>query len=109
MASFEKLDSESIDVVANFAGELPSRCSFNPQKLIQTITEATLNVLEFMVRRGIKKIIFPTTPYDLAYLHESGEPIGADEKRSFPPTGDHSVYAIAKNAAVDLIENYHYQ
>ncbi|TJW11350.1 NAD-dependent epimerase/dehydratase family protein [Parvibacter caecicola] len=109
LASFEKLDSESIDVVANFAGELPSRCSFNPQKLIQTITEATLNVLEFMVRRGIKKIIFPTTPYDLAYLHESGEPIGADEKRSFPPTGDHSVYAIAKNAAVDLIEHYHYQ
>ena len=27
--------------------------------------------------------------------------------RSYPPTGDHSIYAIAKNAAVDLIENYH--
>lgn len=107
--SFEVLDDLDIDIVADFAGELPSRCAFNPQRLIRTITEATLNVLEFMVKKGIKKIIFPTTPYDLFHLHESGLPIGADESRSFPQTGDHSVYAIAKNAAVDLIEHYHFE
>lgn len=98
-----------ITTVVNFAGELPSRCSFNPQMLIKTITEATLNVLEFMRKVGAKKIIFPTTPYDLYEHHESGEPMDADLLRSYPKTGDHSIYAIAKNAAVDLIQHYHYE
>ena len=105
--SFECLMNQGITIVADFAGELPSRCAFNPQALIRTITEATVNVLEFMRKCGARKIIFPTTPYDLFRFHETGEPIPADAIRSYPPTGDHSVYAIAKNAAVDLIENYH--
>lgn len=105
--SFDCLMNKGITAVVDFAGELPSRCAFNPQALIQTITEATMNVLEFMRKDNIKKIIFPTTPYDLFHLHETGEPIPADAQRSYPPTGDHSIYAIAKNAAVDLIENYH--
>lgn len=104
---FACLLEEKIDIVADFAGELPSRCAFNPQALVRSITEATLNVLEFMRKVGAKKIIFPTTPYDLFYLHESGVPMDPDMQRSFPASNDHSIYAIAKNAAVDLIEYYH--
>lgn len=106
---FELLRDKDIDIVANFAGQLPSRDEYNPQLLIRSITEATVNVLEFMREENIKKIIFPTTPYDLFHLHESGEPMPSDAERSFPLTGDHSVYAIAKNAAVDLIEHYHHE
>lgn len=106
---FDCLQNTNIDIVANFAGQLPSRDEFKPQELIRTITEATLNVLEFMRQKGAKKIIFPTTPYDLAYLHDSGEPMLPDAQRSYPPTGDHSIYAIAKNAAVDLIDHYHFE
>lgn len=106
---FNKLSDEGITCVVNFAGELPSRCAFNPQALIQTITEGTLNVLEFMKEKGVEKIVFPTTPYDLSAFHESAQPINADSPRSFPPTGDHSIYAIAKNAAVNLIEHYHHE
>lgn len=105
--SFDVLVDKGIEVVADFAGELPSRCAFNPQALIRTITEATINVLEFMRKTNAKKIIFPTTPYDLFYLHETGKPISPDAVRSYPEKGDHSIYSIAKNAAVDLIENYH--
>ncbi len=105
--SFNCLMDLGITTVVDFAGELPSRCAFNPQALIRTITEATMNVLEFMRKTNAKKIIFPTTPYDLFHLHESGIPINPDAQRSFPLTGDHSIYAIAKNAAVDLIENYY--
>ncbi len=104
---FEPLKGKDIDIDANFAGQLPSRDEYNPQLLIRTITEATVNVLEFMREEDIKKIIFPTTPYDLYYLHETGEEIPSDANRSYPLTGDHSVYTIAKNAAVDLIEHYH--
>lgn len=105
--SFNCLLNEGITIVADFAGELPSRCTFDPSRLIKTITEATVNVLEFMRKANVKKIIFPTTPYDLFQYHENGLEIPADAPRSYPATGDHSVYAIAKNAAVDLIENYH--
>lgn len=108
-SDFECLKNKKIDIVADFAGQLPSRDKYNPQLLVRTITEATMNVLEFMREENIKKIIFPTTPYDLYHLHETGVPILPDEKRSYPLTGDHSVYAIAKNAAVDLIEHYHYE
>lgn len=104
---FECLKNEGIEAVVNFAGQLPSRDEYNPQALIRSITEATANILEFMREVGAKKILFPTTPYDLFYLHETDEPMPADADRSYPPTGDHSVYAIAKNAAVDLIEHYH--
>lgn len=106
-SSFDVLLNEKIDIVVHLAGELPSRCKFNPQMLIRSITEGTMNVLEFMRKIKAKKIIFPTTPYDLFNLHENGKPIDPDSARSYPATGDHSVYAIAKNAAVDLIENYH--
>lgn len=105
--AFDCLLDEEITIVVDFAGELPSRCQFNPQALVRSITEATLNVLEFMRKSGAKKIIFPTTPYDLFYLHETGIPMDADAQRSFPKSNDHSIYAIAKNAAVDLIEYYH--
>ena len=105
--SLDALLDKEISIVADFAGELPSRCAYNPQALVRTIPEATLNVLEFMRAVGAKKIIFPTTPYDLFQYHESGVPIDPDALRSFPPTGDHSIYAIVKNAVVDLIENYH--
>lgn len=105
--AFDCLLNEKIDIVADFAGELPSRCQYDPQALLNSITDATLNVLEFMRKVGAKKIIFPTTPYDLFYLHETGMPIDPDARRSFPVANDHGIYAIAKNAAVDLIEYYY--
>lgn len=107
--SLKVLLNEDIDIIANFAGELPSRCAYRPQMLIRSITESTVNIMEFMREKCVKKIIFPTTPYDLFYLHETGVPMGADELRSYPSTGDHSIYAIAKNAAVDVIEHYHHE
>lgn len=43
----------------------------------------------------------------MASYHNCGKMIPEDAPREFPLTGDHAVYTIAKNAAVDLIENYH--
>jgi len=105
--AFDILPNIQAEAVLNFAGELPSRYNYNPQALLDTITKGTLNILEYMRKTGSKKIIFPQTPYDLSRHHTSGKPMEADAVRSFPLTGDHAVYTIAKNAAVDLIEHYH--
>ncbi len=106
---FMKLPQDNIYAVINFAGELPSRYSFDPTKLINTITLGTLNILEYMKKCNCKKIIFPQTPYDIIEHYNNGEPLKADLPRCFPKTGDHAIYTIAKNAAVDLIEHYHYE
>ena len=107
---FDKIKVGDVYAVAHFAGSLPSRYAYDPCDLIESITVGTLNVLEFMRKHNCKKIVFPQTPYDLAaYFSQfkDGGKLGADLQRSFPLTGDHATYTIAKNAAVDLIEHYH--
>ncbi len=106
-SDFSKLPQNDIFAVAHFAGELPSRYSFDPAKLIETIGTGTCNVLEYIRQIGVKKIVFPQTPFDIWYKHNSTTPILDDDVRGYPPLGDHSVYTIAKNTAVDLIEHYH--
>ena len=109
--SFNVLDNiGDVYATCDFAGSLPSRYAYDPQDLVESITVGTLNVLRFMLKHNCKKIIFPQTPYDLApYFGQfkNGGKLPADLQRGFPLTGDHSVYTIAKNAAVDLIEHCH--
>lgn len=104
--AFEVLPTEGIDAVCHFAGALPSRYAFDPVELFESITIGTLNVLDWMNRAGCKKIVFPQTPSDMARYHNNGSVIPDDAPRHFPLTGDHAVYTIAKNAAVDLMEHY---
>ncbi len=107
---FDKIQVGDVYAVAHFAGSLPSRYAYDPCDLIESITVGTLNVLEFMRKHQCKKIVFPQTPYDLAAYFPQFKNEGkleADLPRSFPLTGDHATYTIAKNAAVDLIEHYH--
>ncbi len=107
--SFACLPKEDIYAVAHFASSLPSRYAFDPNELFESITIGTLNVLEYMRSIGCKKIVFPQTPSDMAKYHNNGSVIPEDAPRHYPLTGDHAVYTIAKNAAVDLIEHYHAQ
>lgn len=104
---FDKLPGTGIDCVAHFAGQLPARYAFDPVQLFESVTIGTLNVLEYMRRIGCEKIIFPQTPSDMAHYHNNGSVIPSDAPRHFPLRGDHAIYTIAKNAAVDLIEHYH--
>ena len=107
---FDKIQVGDVYAIAHFAGSLPSRYAYDPCDLIESITVGTLNVLEFMRKHQCKKIVFPQTPYDLAAYFpqfKNGGKLEADLPRSFPLTGDHATYTIAKNAAVDLIEHYH--
>lgn len=107
---FQRIKVNDVYAVCHFAGSLPSRYAFDPCDLIDSITKGTMNVLRFMTAHNCKKIIFPQTPYDLADHFAgfaNGGKLSADLSRGFPHSGDHAIYTIAKNAAVDLIELYH--
>ena len=105
---FEKLPQENIYAVLNFAGMLPaSMKGFSGTQYIQSVIQGTLNVLEYTRKIGADRILFPQTLFDINYLFGTKVPIPADSERKFPLTGDHAVYVIAKNTAVNLIEHYY--
>lgn len=104
---FNVLDGKEIDVVADFAGALPaSMKGYDATLYIDSIIKGTYNVLEFMRQHDIKKIIFPQSLFDISYLFGSKTPIDPDSERKAPLTGDHAMYVIAKNAAVETILHY---
>ena len=106
-ASFAQLPTD-IQVVANFAGDLPASMSgYEAERYINSVIKGTFNVLEWMRINHIPRIIFPQTLFDVHYLFGSREPISADAEKRVPLVGDHQMYVIAKIAAVEMIEMYH--
>lgn len=107
--SFEKLPKEGIETVIHFAGLLPAGMKgYYPHAYIHSIVDGTLNVLEYLVSIGAKKIIFSQSRADSNYLMGK-TPIPSDIEKHFPLNSDHSIYSICKNAAVDMIEHFHYK
>jgi UDP-glucose 4-epimerase len=101
---------QNIDIVLHFAGAMPARMKeYNPYIYIDSIATGTFNVLEFTRKTNAKKIIFTQSISDVLYLFGSTNCISADAERKFPVKGDHSVYSISKNTAVNLIEHYFWQ
>lgn len=103
--TFDCLPKNGIYAVVNLAGVLPA-IKYDPRLFVSSFTMGQLNVLEYMREVGCKKIIFAQTPADLWYLQDTTEPMPADAQRSFPPSTDHSIYTIAKNAAIDITQYY---
>lgn len=96
------------DYIVHFAGVMPAHMKgYNPYDYVNSIVLGTLNVLEYARRSNCKKIIFSQSISDVLYLFGSETPIGDDVERKSPLKGDHAVYSISKNAAVNLIEHYY--
>ena len=107
---FRKLPHNNVYAVLHFAGALPaSMRGYDPQLYLSSIIQGTFNVLEYTRAVKADRIVFPQSLFDISYLFGSKTPIPADATRKAPLKGDHAVYVIAKNAAVDLIEHYHYE
>lgn len=105
---FSKLPQEGIYAVLDFAGALPaSMKGYDADLYVSSIVQGTLNVLEYTRKVNADRIVFPQSLFDISYMFGSRTPIPADSLRKAPLDGDHAVYVICKNAAVDLIEHYH--
>lgn len=105
---FSVLPESGVYAVVHFAGMLPAAMKgYDPQPYVSSVVLGTLNVLEYARHAGADRIVFPQSLFDVSYLFGTKVPIPADAQRKPPLDGDHAVYVIAKNAAVDLIEHYH--
>lgn len=107
---FDILPAKEVDVVLHFAGNMPSKMEgYDPENYIESIVKGTFNVLEYCRKSEVSKIIFTQTRADSQYLMGTLEPISSNIVKKFPTKGDHSIYTICKNAAVDLIEHYYHE
>jgi nucleoside-diphosphate-sugar epimerase len=110
LEDFNRLPQHGIENIVHCAGSMPSKMNgYDPRGYIDSIVAGTFNVLEYARAVGAKRIVFTHTRADSNHLMGSETPIPDNIVRKFPFTGDHSVYTICKNAAVDLIEHYHHQ
>lgn len=104
---FNSLPQKDIDTVIDLAGALPaSMKGYDAELYIDTIIKGTYNVLEYMRRTEIYRIIFPQSLFDISYLFGTKTPIPADAEMKAPLTGDHAMYVISKIAAVNTILHY---
>ncbi len=99
-----------IDAVVHLAGTMPAHADSSPMPYVQSIIVGMVNLCEWLkTKTNCKRVIFNTTPSDVCAYFGTDKPVPADAPRSFPKNGgDHAVYAIAKNAAVDILEHYKY-
>lgn len=105
---FGQLPDEDIYAVVHFAGALPaSMKGYNADIYVSSVIQGTLNVLEYTRKVHADRIVFPQSLFDISYLFGTKVPIPADSQRKAPLTGDHAMYVIAKNAAVDMINHYY--
>lgn len=104
---YDKLPTD-IDAVINLSGAMPAHANTSPMPYIQSIVVGTVNICEWIrTKTSCKRIVFNTTPSDVIEFLNQPTPVPDYAPRSFPKNGgDHAVYAIAKNAAVDILEHY---
>lgn len=104
---FDKLTKENIHAVMLLSAEIPSYMNdYNPRKYVDSIVVGATNVLEYCRKVKADRILFCQTVFDVS-LYPKDYVIKPYDKPNFSYIGDHAVYVIAKNCALELLEHYH--
>jgi len=107
MSEYAKLPHENVYGVIHMAAILPATMEgYDPHEYVRSNLDGTLNVLDYAVKAGVQRFVFPKSWSDILYLTGTLKPIPADAEVRFPLDNDHTVYAITKNAACDIIHHY---
>ena len=105
---FEKLPKEDVYAIIYLAAQIPSYMEgYKPEKYIQSNIIGAYNVLEYCRKVQADRILFSTTVFDVSLSATSGKVLQPDTPLNFSYKGDHAVYVISKNTAVELIKHYH--
>ncbi len=112
---FDKLPAEGVEGVVLLAGLLPANAKVdltedeNADEYFEVNVIGTINVLEYCRRNGVRKLINCSSYSDVSGAWKKGVALKESEPRDFKFTGDHAVYVISKNAAIDVMEYYNQQ
>ena len=105
---FDVLPQEDVYAVIYLAAEIPSYMDdYQPDKYIKSNIIGAYNVLEYCRKIKADRILFSTTVFDISLSATNGAVLKPDMPHNFSYKGDHAVYVISKNTAIELIEHYH--
>jgi len=103
----EKLPQNDVYAIIFTAAMMPGRMvGYDPMKYVDTNIRGTLNVMMYAQRIGVDRVIYTQTIRDVGNLIGNSV-IESDSPRNYSLKGDHAMYVISKNAAVDIIEHYY--
>ena len=108
--SFEKLPKENIHSIIILAGILPARMSvYKPEQYVDININGTLNIMEYYKDVTVDRVMYMISVSDLhGYMPDNLEfmpkmPI------KFQYGTDHTIYAISKTAATEIIKEYAFE
>lgn len=105
---FEKLPQENVYAVIYLAAQIPSYMKgYQPEKYIQSNILGAFNVLEYCRKVHADRVLFSTTVFDVSLAVKDGVALKPDTPYNFSYKGDHAVYVITKNTAIELLKHYH--
>ena len=106
---FDVLPKENVYAVIYLAAQIPSYMEgYHPESYIQSNILGACNVLEYCRHVHADRILFSTTVFDISlYTKEQPQRIlKPDLPYYFDYAGDHAVYVITKNTAIELMKHY---
>ena len=107
-ADFEKLPIDNVYAVIYLAAQIPSYMEgYQPEKYIQSNIIGAYNVLEYCRKVQADRILFSTTVFDVSLAVQDGVALKPDTPYNFSYKGDHAIYVITKNTAIELIKHYY--
>lgn len=105
---FECLPTEGVYAVIYLAAQIPSYMDdYQPEKYIQANIIGAYNILEYCRKVKADRLLFSTTVFDLSLTADKDTVLYPDMPYHFSYKGDHAVYVITKNTAIELMEHYH--
>lgn len=108
-SDFSKLPSSDVYAVILLAAQIPAYMDgYKPKQYLDSIIYGTYNVLEYCRSLNVDRILFSTSCFDV-WEYPKDMVIKPDVPLNFSYTGDHAMYVISKNAAIELLKHYHQQ
>ncbi len=103
----KNLPKEDVFAVVDLAADIPAYMDgYHPERYIDSIIKGTYNVLEYCRKNEVDRLLLSTSCFDI-WEYPSGTIIKPDMPLNYSYKGDHAMYIISKNTAVELMRHYH--
>lgn len=106
---FNVLPKDNVYAIIILSGFLPARMSeYRPEMYVDINIKGTLNIMEYYKNSGADRVIYTISISDLhGYLPENNE-FMPDMPIKYKYGTDHTIYAISKTAATEIIKTYYH-
>lgn len=105
---FEKLPKDNVYAVMLLAAKIPSYMdNYDAREYIDSNIIGAYNTFEYCRKVKADRIIYTQTVFDISLHKKEGIPLKPDLPAKFSYTGDHAMYVITKNTALEMLEHYH--